>query len=338
MSQNNNNINIYEELKRPNRKEFKDIVPLSTPFSVFIDPCGVCNFACTFCPNNHSDYEKEKRHQIMSYELYCKIIDDLTEFPEKIKVLNLYCFGEPLLNKDFSRMIKYANDKNVANEIFVVSNAYMLTKNVADAIVEAGGVDIFRVSLEAIGSEEYSRVTCRNIDFDKLVGNIRYLYEISRGTRLKIEIKIVDLALRNDEIKAQFFEIFEDISDYIRIDHVDNIWPGFDSVGSKETNQRFLNENICSRPFFQFVIHSNGMVSICCADWKQETVYGDAKKDNLRELWNSGELRKLQIQMASGGRSCIKTCAQCDFFSPDNICKEDGLIIANRYLDKVESD
>ena len=61
-----------------------------------------CNFRCTFCPTG--DYELLKSVSrplgVMPYELFCKIIDDLKEFPEKLKSLRLYKDGEPFLNKN----------------------------------------------------------------------------------------------------------------------------------------------------------------------------------------------------------------------------------------------
>lgn len=32
------------------RNILSEVVPLDTPYVLFLDPCGACNFKCKFCP------------------------------------------------------------------------------------------------------------------------------------------------------------------------------------------------------------------------------------------------------------------------------------------------
>ena len=84
-------------------------IPLSTPFAIFIDPTNVCNFHCSFCPRNQSDFHKYAgNYTHMSLSLFTKLINDLKQFPEKLKVLRLYYLGEPLLCPDFLSILEQA--------------------------------------------------------------------------------------------------------------------------------------------------------------------------------------------------------------------------------------
>ena len=97
-------INIHD------RTALQDVIPLKTPFVIFIDPASACNFLCSFCPTGHRDIiEETGRFQgVMKEIVFEKIIDDLSNFPDPIKVLRLYKDGEPFLNKNLARMISYA--------------------------------------------------------------------------------------------------------------------------------------------------------------------------------------------------------------------------------------
>lgn len=103
---------------RPKRRNLAGIIPLDTPFTVNIDPCGACNFKCGFCPCNMADFRNKDRHEMMSMDLFQKIVDDLAAFPKKIRVVNLYCFGEPLLNKNLPEMVRMLNRGGYATRLF----------------------------------------------------------------------------------------------------------------------------------------------------------------------------------------------------------------------------
>ena len=77
------------------RTRLETVIPLSTPYILFVDPSSACNLKCSFCPcgGAHSELWTEEKHRsvgIMDMNLFRKVIDDCAGFPEKIKVLRLY--------------------------------------------------------------------------------------------------------------------------------------------------------------------------------------------------------------------------------------------------------
>src|SRR6185437_1702054 len=61
------------------RTALETVIPLATPFIVFVDPASSCNFKCTFCPTGHRDMIAETgRYQgAMKFDVFQKVIDDL---------------------------------------------------------------------------------------------------------------------------------------------------------------------------------------------------------------------------------------------------------------------
>ena len=45
------------------RTPLQEVIPLATPFIIFVDPASACNFSCSFCPTGHSDMIKDKNGQ-----------------------------------------------------------------------------------------------------------------------------------------------------------------------------------------------------------------------------------------------------------------------------------
>lgn len=164
---------------RPKRQKLADVLPLDTPFTVYLDPCGACNFSCDFCPCNTADFRNQERHKIMPMELFYKIADDLAAFPQKIKVVNLYCFGEPLLNQNVPEMVEVLRKKDVCNEIMLVTNGSMLAPAYNQRLAGCG-LDYIRISVEALSSEGYEKVCGKRMDLDELLFNIRDLRDRCR--------------------------------------------------------------------------------------------------------------------------------------------------------------
>ena len=214
------------------RNILSEVVPLDTPYVLFLDPCGACNFKCKFCPCNNSDYLSQQRHEVMDMELFQKILADIEEFPQQIKVINLYGFGEPLLHRNYVEMAKEIKDRNLCRELRCTTNGYMLSPELNRKLVSTG-IDMIRISVEALTNEDYGDICDVSMDFNKFVENIRDLYEVSRGTNTKVSVKILNVALRDEKDAEHFYDIFEPISDYTYIQDTTQAWAEFEAYVPK---------------------------------------------------------------------------------------------------------
>ena len=99
------------------RTPLETVIPLATPFIVFMDPASSCNFTCTFCPTGHRELIKDtgRFNGAMKYDVFTKAIDDLAEFGKPIKVLRMYKDGEPFLNKRLADREFVAGDYSIAD-------------------------------------------------------------------------------------------------------------------------------------------------------------------------------------------------------------------------------
>ncbi len=314
---------------RSKRKRLADVLPLDTPFTVNIDPCGACNFSCGFCPCNTADFRNEDRHKMMSMELFYKIADDLAAFPQKIKVVNLYCFGEPLLNPNIPEMVRILRKKDVCNEIILVTNGSLLTPELNKQLAICG-IDYIRISVEALSSDDYEKVCGKRIDFNRFLSNIEDLHD-QCGVTTRIHSKCVNAMLKDESDLKRFHELFEPISDFISVENVEDWWGDFKPLIQQDAVKVVSNIHyggkICTRPLIHMIIHSNGEISACCNDWKFATVYGDVNAERLVDAWNGKRLREFQLMHLEGRRYDNDFCAKCKFFCNDNI-DEDAELVA----------
>lgn len=337
---------IKPRINNDGRTKLEDVIPLSTPFIIFIDPSSLCNSRCKFCPSGYPDLIKEtgRWQGKIDFELFKKIINDLREFDDKIKVLRLYKEGEPLLNDDLHRMIKYAKDSNCVEYIDTTTNGLLITEEKMKPIIDAG-LDKINISVNGMSDKQFLEFSCVNISFNKYVDNIKKLYEIKKNC--EIVIKTTGDFLSEDDRK-KFYDIFGDYCDRIFIENAAPCWNNFDvekKSGIKISKEKGIYNQVISNPvdicpyiFYQMCVNSDGSLSLCFLDWEHKLIIGDVKKNSLKEIWNSNLLYSYQVyNLIEKRKYLIRTacenCGQLKYGLPDNIDLYKDKIL-NNILDK----
>lgn len=318
---------IKPRINLEGRTAIETVIPLSTPFVLFVDPASICNFRCKFCPTGDRELIKStgRWQGRMNFDLYRKIIDDLHEFDLPLKVLRLYKDGEPLLNKHLPEMISYAKHSGRANYIDTTTNGYLLTKETSVRLIEAG-LDRVNISVDGLSDKQFMEFTRTKVNFDKFVENIRFFYDNRRGCEVCIKTPGDFLS---DEDKKRFFDIFGDISDRIFIENIAPCWPEFDveertgvTITEGIYKNPIINVQTCPYIFYSTSVNSDGTVSLCFLDWSRKLVIGDVRKQSLRDIWFGDVLFEHQLAQLQGRRKEIDFCATCGQLShglPDNI-------------------
>lgn len=293
-----------------------EALPLDTPFLVQMFPVYACNFSCNYCihslPSDKRGFVASKG--LMDFEFYKKCIDDLKEFPQKVKMLRFAATGEPLLHPRIAEMIEYAKKKDIARTIDIVTNASPLTKELSDDLI-AAGLDWLRVSVQGTSSEKYQELCGVRVDFDKFIEGISYFYTHRKNTR--VYVKIIDAALDDDE-EDKFYDIFGSISDKIAIEHLTPAVADIDySKLSDKPLQVSQNGNavqiadICPQPFYMMQINPDYNVVPCCS-MRTAAVCGNAKEESLLEIWNGKVMRAFRVKLLEHKKNLI--CQECEAY------------------------
>lgn len=303
-----------------NRPRLEEHIPLDTPFVINVDPSDRCNLRCGFCPTGDHDLMRAtegRNYGPMGFDLFQKIVDDICLFPKPIKVLRLYKDGEPLSNPHFAEMVRYAKQSGCCEAIDTTTNAVLLTPSKVDEIIHAG-IDRINISIYGTNPEQYEGFSKRRVDFDKLVRNISYLYEVSRG-KCVVNIKINSDVIPKEDL-ARFYETFGDICDEISDEHVMSCWPQFGIEEHGVTvnglvgiyGQPIREVLVCPYVFYSFSINSDGTASACFLDWGRKLLIGDVKTESIVDIWRGAKLHSHQLMMLRGERKSHPICGNCD--------------------------
>ena len=305
--------NYKDFLKTPirtDRKPLQDLLPLSQPLRVLIDPCDICNFRCTYC---FQSYDKDFKGSIMQRETFQLIIEQLKEFEAPINVVHLYGLGEPMLNQDLPDYVNALKVNNVAKEVAITSNGSRLTESYSERLINAG-LDRLSISLNGIEDSHFEKNVGRKIKFEEIYKQIQYFYSIRKQCHLHVKIN-GDCFTESE--KERFVLFFKDYCDTLNIDHVVNAWPSINVTENHEQNiydREIQGEGICPQMFYELLIHTDGNVSPCCADYtyRKENL-GNIKTQTLKEIWNGSKLFQIRIQALQREKIDYTVCNGCTY-------------------------
>ncbi len=300
------------------RTALETVIPLKTPFILYVDPSSACNLKCSFCPcgGAHGELwteEKRKSIGIMKMDIFKKIVDDCAGFPDKIKVLRLYKEGEPLANPRFAEMVAYAKQSGHFIGIDTTTNGTLLNPKLNREIVKAGLTRI-NISVEGLSGKEYEEICGTKIDFEQFRMNIKDLYDHKGDCHIFIKTIVENCSAEDEEAKRKkFYELFGDICDEISFEHIAPCWPGFDKELYSEEVGVYGNKIqecvVCPRLFYILTINSDGAATRCIVDWNRQMVFGNVKDNTIPELWKM--MDSARIGHLKGNRRKMVGCDEC---------------------------
>lgn len=297
------------------RENLGKIAPLIAPFVLIVDPASHCNLKCRFCPTGHPTLiESTGRFQgAMPLNTFKKIVDDLEDFPNPVRVLRLYKEGEPLMNKNLAEMISYGRKSNKIKKIDTTTNGVLLTPSNSEKLISAG-INQINISVNGMSEDQFVELVRTKVNFNRYVENLKYLYSI-KGDCV-IYIKAIQENLNEDDQK-RFLDVFGEISDRIFFEHLFPNWPGFsDDIIPKNSEialygGKAIEQSVCPYIFYSTTVNSDGTVSLCIQDWARTLVIGDVTKEPLWQIWNNQAITLHRLNHLSGARKSNKTCGDC---------------------------
>jgi radical SAM protein with 4Fe4S-binding SPASM domain len=247
--------------------------------------------------------------------------------------------GEPLLNKRFADMVRYAKKRQPSVKVDTTTNASLLTPELSDDIIDSGLDKIF-ISLQGMNAEAYKRISCVDIDFDRLLENVIYFCEHRKNC--KVFIKVPDIGV-NEAEKEAFFQLFDKYADEVFVERIFPAWPNFDVSHIKKNDgigyygRPVLDTpvKICTLPFYDLTVDFKGIVTACSIDWEEKTDLGDVNNESLYDIWNGKRFNDFRRMQLRGERRKDVLCGKCDsleYCEPD-IIDDYADILLEKYED-----
>lgn len=282
-----------------------------TPYPIHVDfeTAAACNLKCPMCSHGEVD-QSNLRDTFMDFGLFKKVIDEGVGYT--LRSVGLDQEGEPLLNKNLVKFIKYAREKGI-QDVMINTNALALTKDRVEELLNSGLTRI-HFSLDAIHKETYDKIRVGS-DYDKVYANILHFLKRKKelGKVLPVtRVSFIKMSVNEGEID-EFRRYWEDKVDMIAVQEYNSPNPRNDaaaSLFSKEKQHR--KEFRCTQPWFRAVVFSNGDVAFCCLiGYAQRLKFGNVRDSNLHDLWNSARGKELRKMHYEGRYAENPVCLEC---------------------------
>jgi uncharacterized Fe-S cluster-containing radical SAM superfamily protein len=271
-----------------------DLVLSRFPNTVRIETTNACNAKCVICPHR----EMQRTVCRMDDALYEKIIDECSAY--NCGNVHLHNFGEPLLDKDLAKRVRYAKQKGI-KRIAIFSNGSLLTADKANELVDAG-LDQIKVSFDGATKEEFERIR-PPLKFDTIIKNIKELVRIRdlKKSPLKIKVACCSTSDKDETIRS-----LENCVDGFSFGKIHN-WTdsGIDHA------EKSAIRKPCSRVWQTFTVLSNGKAALCCLDYEGQVILGDVNITPIFEIWKNKSYKKIRLLHKTAQQDQIIICKSC---------------------------
>lgn len=293
-------IDPIEEYKRYLKNPGVNIFPRR----VTVELSNECNLRCIMCPRNFY----KGSNSFMAVRLYKKIIDEISEY-ENI-VLVPFFRGESLLHPGFTKLIRYAKDKNIG-PIQLATNGMFLNEKKAQEIIDLG-IDFISFSLDTLGKANYERIR-KGARYDIVMRNVEKFIEMRDKEGLKlpeIQVSVVETEATKATLQ-DFIDKWLPKVDRVRVymEHSKN--GRFGSIEGITDRER----RPCLKPLTDIAIYQDGSVALCNHDWDRKEFIGNVMENKISDIWNSEAYKEVRLRHWEKRTQDDPTCKYCDHWA-----------------------
>jgi len=298
-------------LKRP--------VQWGYPVSISFEPTTSCNLRCPECPSGLRQFSRPTG--MLQNDFFTKTID---EIHQELLYLIFYFQGEPYLNPDFLKMVKYASNKKIYTA--TSTNAHYLNDDAARKTVESG-LDRLIISIDGTTQDVYQQYRVGG-NLEKVLEGAKNIMKWKKELKSKTpfvffqflvvkpnehqieDIKRLAKEMGVDEVRFKTAQVYEYETD------PNNLIPTIDKFSRYKKNAdgtytaKNKLANRCWKLQHANVITWDGLVVPCCFDKDATHQLGNLKNQSFKEIWHNDNYKQFRSELIKS-RKNIDICANC---------------------------
>ncbi|MBN1476346.1 radical SAM protein [Candidatus Sumerlaeota bacterium] len=267
------------------------------PKHVQIQTVSGCNGNCIFCPNQKTAIDIPMGH-LMDMDLFKRIIDQVVEIP-CLKRISPYLMNEPMLDRLLPERVKHISDRRPPGvRIKINSHGNACTETMAKRLLDAG-LTHCNFSVQGIDPEAYRQTM--GLNFERTVENIERMVRLrdEGNYRTKINVVMLDTTMTHPHLDA-IRAFWRERGITIHINQLENRGNSKGIQSDEIAVHALQTYHWCNRLFDQIYILFDGRLVMCCADWEQTGVLGDANRESIAAIWHGERYRDFRRRFLTG--------------------------------------
>jgi radical SAM protein with 4Fe4S-binding SPASM domain len=275
------------------------------PYLLTIEPTNFCNLKCPLCKTGAGKIKREKK--LLKFEEAKKIIDEIGKY---VYIVNLYNWGEPLLNEEIFKIIKYLHKKNIYVSVNTNGN-YPLNLNQKIIDSELDGITF---ALDGSTKEVYEEYRIKG-SFDQVIKNIKDLAEKKKKKPKTPFIEIQFLVFNHNK---KDIENIKKLSEELGADGL--IIRAAFAPDNKKNRQDYYTwdskKGFCRRFWYCATINCDGSIVPCCNFFKEKDDLGNVLLHGFKKEWDNEEYQKAREAIIKN-KMLPDACKQCKKYSSE---------------------
>lgn len=286
---------------------------------IWLDPTNRCNLSCDLC------YTKESHSNLdLSLENFKKMNYQLSNSHHEIQLIHLNWRGEPLMNKQFLSILKFAKS-NCKLPLHWHTNGILLSDKTCEEICENSSQNMkLYISIDG-GTKETHDKNRGSGTFKKSLAGLRKLLETRKNNQLPfIGVYTINMGIPESNYDEEFKKILEDVDEHCVVDPLYADLHSFqkfnsnlkiDELPSNISNfeAHNISKSVPKGPCFwagnSLAIAPNGDAYVCIVTHDEKGKLGNILEDNIDNIiLKSNHFRD---QIISEGRRNVKHCESC---------------------------
>ena len=308
---------------------FDSETSLNFPNDIQIEMTNNCNLNCKMCPR--ATMSREVGY--LSFDILKKVIEEIKiKAPNgKLKRLQMFKTGEPLVHPDFPVFVKFAKEANIADEICTVSNGVSLTEEKAKDLLNSG-IDKITFSIDAAKKDTYKEVKGAD-ELEKVENNVRRFINLKKQAGLEkpfIIIKMIKMDINKDEVEIFKKKWGDAGANQVRIDRFFT-WNDSIKDMSSGDEPKIEDRHACLNPWRLCVVDWDGSFVICPLDYSAKVIMGNIKNQSIKEVWNGDEYKKIRLMHINNEFGNFPLCKNCELWRNSTKIPKNWFLDNNKY-------
>lgn len=275
------------------------------PWRIVLETGNVCNLKCC----QARGCVPQLRTGFLTADAVEPMLAELWPFLVQV---NLFNWGEPMLNPELARIVRIVHAHDVGTQIH--SHMNDLPEALAEGLIDAG-LDFLVASIDGVSEQVYQQYRIGG-SAEVALGNLKTFVEVRKAKKSstpRIIWRFLCLPHNRDEIETARERASEiGVDDFVVGEgaFAGYLWTAQGKRLIRQAQQK--SEPPFCRDLYDFpVIHWDGTVLPCCNSYKSCFVWADLSKQSWLEAVNTDAFRAAR-RLAAGDLTIESPCKQCD--------------------------
>jgi len=304
------------------------------PKLITLEPTNHCNLKCPLCPTGEGD--ASVAYGLFKLDKYKKVVDVFSKWAQTVQ---LFSWGEPLLNKSFIEMIRYASQNPHKIRSITSVNLNVITDEQIKGLLTSN-LDALHVSIDGITQGVYEKYRVGG-NLEVVFDNLRKLLAAKKIYKSNTKIQWDFIVMKQNEHQveeakkiANDLEVIINIScarTHLKEDTLNPVDKMIDKYGewlpdepkynsyNMDTKTRKKSLKFCKSPWKEVMVNWNGDVFPCsCIHTEEKDRMGNIFEQDFEEIWNGEKYiaaRKELLGQPNDLKTICRTCKKNGYYT-----------------------